>query len=104
MFNYPHNIIVEIMFSVGVVGLVATGIYLASQVGIFSSSNLAWTSELSRAAIASILAMIVIGQFDMEFASFDYIASLSFFAGVLYAQRAGFLGIEASSSRCTDRD
>lgn len=87
-FNYPHNIVVEILFSVGFLGLIATLAFVAYQIRIFWGSRLDFASPLARSAFASVLTLLIIGQFDMEFSSFDYIASVSFFSGMLYAQRA----------------
>jgi len=85
-YRYPHNVIVEYIFSSGIFGLLVLVVFLLAQARVFWASGLRAQSPASRASVAALISVVIAGQLDMELASFSYIAALASIAGLLYSE------------------
>jgi len=83
---YPHNVSIELLLSAGMVGSVCVLIFIFTQ---FRSLVLAgcFRSPVAVAALSAGLGLLVMSQFDMKFASFTYVGSISALTGIIYSQR-----------------
>lgn len=81
-----HNILLEIFICSGLIGLIWIGtivFFLVRHLMHFSyQQNALWCM-----GILGIMIFLIMGQFDLKFYSFRFIASLSFFLGLIYSQR-----------------
>jgi O-antigen ligase len=86
VYRYPHNMIVEILFSSGIYGLVVTIVYVVVQGRGLLSAGLRFDLCLPKAALLAMVSMLAMGQFGIQFASFEYVGALSCLFGILAAQ------------------
>ena len=86
VYRYPHNAIVEFIFSAGLFGVLVLFAFLFAQVLTFWRSGVRGRSSISRVCFAALFAVVILGQFGMELASFSYVAALASLAGVLYSE------------------
>lgn len=85
-YRYPHNIAVELLFSSGIYGFVLTIVYAVVQSFGLLKAGLCFDRLLPKAGLLAIVSMMVMGQFGMQFASFEYVGALSCLFGILTAQ------------------
>ena len=81
-----HNIFLEIFICSGLLGLAWIGVivfFLVRHLRRFSyHQNTLWCM-----GVLGMVIFLIMGQFDLKFFSFRFIASLSFFLGLIYSQR-----------------
>jgi O-antigen ligase len=85
-YRFPHNMVIEILFSSGLYGLAATIVFLVAQGRGLLLAGLRFNRWLPKAALLAIVSMLVMGQFGIHFASFDYVGAVSILFGILVAQ------------------
>ncbi|WP_324778946.1 O-antigen ligase family protein [Thiobacillus sedimenti] len=81
-----HNVVLEIFVSTGVVGLTAF-LAIAYRLAAFLFRQNYARGPVLYAGIGGLTAFLVMGQFDLKFASFKFIAMVSCFLGLIYSQR-----------------
>lgn len=81
-----HNIFLEIFISTGLIGL-AIFLYIAYRLTAFLFRQRYASGPILNAGIGGLTAFLVMGQFDLKFASFKFIAMTSCFLGLIYSQR-----------------
>lgn len=86
-YRFPHNILIEIAFSSGVFGIAAWVLWVAALCVLLNramaSAGPCW---FSCSPLFGIVVFLCVGQVGMQLASFPYIASISIFLGIFWAQ------------------
>lgn len=81
-----HNILLELFVSTGLIG-VATFLYIVYRLVSFLLRQDYARGPVLYAGIGGLSAFLVMGQFDLKFASFKFIAMISCFLGLIHSQR-----------------
>lgn len=81
-----HNVLLEIFASTGIVGMAAF-LALAYRLVAFFLRQHYSRGPVLYAGVGGLTAFLVMGQFDLKFASFKFIAMISCFLGLIYSQR-----------------
>ncbi len=81
-----HNIFLELFVSTGLIG-VAAFTYIAYRLSVFLLKQNYAGGPVLYAGIGGLMAFLVMGQFDLKFASYKFIAMVSCFLGLIYSQR-----------------
>lgn len=81
-----HNIFLEVFVSAGLIGLSAL-VYIAYRLAVFLLKQRYASGPVLYAGIGGLTAFLVMGQFDLKFASFKFIGMISCFLGLIYSQR-----------------
>lgn len=85
LYNYAHNIPLEIYASSGILGIVFLS-YILYQLIYELLKNTYNRTTLYFTGIAGLCAFIILGMLNLRFSSFSFIASMSLFFGVFYSQ------------------
>lgn len=83
--SYPHNILIELLLSGGLIGLVCVFIFLVYEFRVLIGAG-CFSSPVALAALCAILSLLISGQLGMKFASFTFIGSISALVGIVYSQ------------------
>lgn len=81
-----HNILLEIFVTSGVIGLLSMA-YIVYRLFRHLTSYEYNQNMLYYVGILGAIAFLIMGQFDLKFSSFKFIASMSMFIGLIYSQR-----------------
>lgn len=81
-----HNIILEIFVTSGLFGLLFMMFFVFFLWWTFSRYSYP-NNHIVLSGIVAITAFLVMGQFDLKFASFRFAGTLAFFLGMIYSQR-----------------
>lgn len=90
-----HNIFLEVFVSAGLIGLSAF-VYIVYRLAAFLLSQSYARGPVLYAGIGGLTAFLVMGQFDLKFASFRFIGMISCFLGLIYSQRLRITTAEQS--------
>ncbi|WP_254994406.1 O-antigen ligase family protein [Cyanobium sp. Aljojuca 7D2] len=99
--SFPHNVLIELLLSGGIVGSVCVFIFVVVQFSALRREG-CLKSPVAVAALCAILGLLVSSQFGMKFASFTYVGSISALFGIAYSQRLASKAVGAQDSvvRC----
>ena len=81
-----HNIFLELFVSTGLIGLAAF-LYIAYRLSVLLLRQRYAGGAVLYSGIGGLTAFLVMGQFDLKFASFKFIGMISCFLGLIYSQR-----------------
>lgn len=81
-----HNIFLELFVSTGLIG-VAAFLYVVYRLASFMFRQHYARGPVLYAGIGGLAAFLVMGQFDLKFASFKFIAMICCFLGLIHSQR-----------------
>lgn len=81
-----HNVLLELFVSTGLVGIAAF-LAIAYRLAAFLLRQDYARGSVLYAGVGGLAAFLVMGQFDLKFASFKFIAMLSCFLGLIYSQQ-----------------
>ena len=83
---YPHNVSIELLLSVGIVGSLCVLVFVLIQLRFLILSG-CFRSPVAIAAFSAVLGLFISSQLDMKFVSFTYVGSVSALVGMIYSQR-----------------
>lgn len=81
-----HNIFLEIFVSTGLIGF-SIFLYIVYRLFSIMLKHRYTEGPVLNAGIGGLVAFLIMGQFDLKFASFTFIATVSCFLGLIYSQR-----------------
>ena len=81
-----HNVFLELFVSTGLIGL-TTFLYIVYRLVAFLLRQNYTRGAVLYAGVGGLAAFLVMGLFDLKFASFKFIAMTSCFLGLIYSQR-----------------
>ena len=90
---YPHNVTIELLLSVGIVGSLCVLVFVLIQLRSLILSG-CFRSPVAIAAFSAVIGLFVSSQLDMKFASFTYVGSVSALVGIIYSQHLGSHPVE----------
>lgn len=85
VYSYPHNILIELLLSGGLIGFACAFIFLVYEFRVLIGAG-CFSSPVALAALCAILSLLISGQLGMKFASFTFIGSISALVGIVYSQ------------------
>ena len=83
--SYPHNILIELLLSGGLVGFACAFIFVVYEFRALIRAG-CFSGPVASAALCAILGLLLSGQLGMKFASFTFIGSISALVGIVYSQ------------------
>ena len=82
---YPHNVLIELLLSSGIVGFACVLGFIIVQFQVLSRSG-CLKNPVAVSALCALLGVLIMAQLGMKFASFTFVGSISALVGIVYSQ------------------